>query len=67
MTNVIPIGVTYLYVDEVAARLGVSKQTLYRWRSEGVDMPKAFTVGSRLRWRSSTVDAWMEAREEVSA
>lgn len=50
-----------LDIDALADQLGVAPQTLYRWRSEGKDMPKGFLVGSRVRWRQGTVDAWIEA------
>ena len=53
----------YLDVADLAAQLGVSVQTLYRWRSEGHDMPKGFLVGSRVRWRQETVDEWIAAQE----
>ena len=53
----------YLDIGALAEQLGVSIQTLYRWRSEGHDMPKGFMVGARVRWRQETVDAWIEAQE----
>lgn len=51
-----------LDIDEVAAKLGLKKQTLYRWRSEGRDMPQAVKIGSRVRWREGAVDAWIDAQ-----
>ena len=66
-----PSGVTgenaYLDIDELANEMGVSKQTLYRWRSEGTDMPEAFRVGSRLRWSRSAVDEWLDSRAKDAA
>lgn len=53
----------YLDIGELAEQMGVSVQTLYRWRSEGHDMPKGFLVGSRVRWRQSVVDEWMAEQE----
>jgi len=58
-----PIIGRYLDIAELAEQLGVSVQTLYRWRSEGHDMPKGFMVGARVRWRQETVDTWIEAQE----
>ncbi|MFD2173373.1 helix-turn-helix transcriptional regulator [Rhodobacter lacus] len=43
----------YLKVDEVAARYGVSIDTIYRWKRNG-DFPKARKVGPGVtRWRLS--------------
>lgn len=53
----------HLDVSDVAEQLGVAVQTLYRWRSEGKDMPKGFKVGGRVRWRQESVDAWITAQE----
>lgn len=53
----------YLDVHAVADQLGVSVQTIYRWRSEGFDMPVGFLVGSRVRWRQETVDLWIAVQE----
>ncbi|MCF6379309.1 helix-turn-helix domain-containing protein [Nocardioides KLBMP 9356] len=44
-------------IDEVAAYLGVPKQTVYCWRTSGYG-PAGFRVGKHLRWRASTVIAW---------
>jgi hypothetical protein len=43
-------------VDDVAAYLKILKQTLYRWRTEGIG-PPAKKVGRHLRYRSSLVIA----------
>ena len=63
----IPIGIKYLDIQGLAEQLGLSVQTLYRWRSEGVDMPQAFRVGSRLRWSQTVVDEWLTKKEGVAA
>ena len=44
-------------IDEVAAYLGVPKQTVYCWRTSGYG-PAGFRVGKHVRWRASTVIAW---------
>lgn len=44
-------------IDEVAAYLGVPKQTVYCWRTSGYG-PAGFRVGKHLRWRASTVISW---------
>lgn len=53
-----------LDIGQVASKLGLAVQTLYRWRSEGHDMPKGFTIGNRLRWYEDVVDAWIEEQSE---
>lgn len=50
-------------IEDVAAFLGVTKQTIYSWRSTGYG-PAGFRVGKHLRWRPSTVIAWTVACEE---
>lgn len=70
MSNVVPIrpaGERLLSIEEVADQLGVAVQTLYRWRSDGTDMPQAFKVGRYLRWKQSVVDAWIDKQAEVAA
>lgn len=49
-----------LDINEVADQLGVAPQTIYRWRTEGRDMPNGIKVVGRLRWRQETVDAWID-------
>lgn len=44
-------------IDQVANYLGVPKQTIYAWRSEGKG-PKGFRVGKHLRWHAPTVITW---------
>lgn len=53
----------YLDVNDLAQQLGVAVQTIYRWRSEGIDMPRGFRVNGRVRWRQETVDAWVATQE----
>lgn len=46
-------------VDDVAAHLGVGRDSVYRWvESRGLPASK---VGRLLRFRLSEVDAWVEA------
>lgn len=54
-------------VTVFAERLGVSPSTIYRMRAKGEDLPPAFKVGSQLRWRASTVEAWIRDRETAVA
>lgn len=52
----------YLDVNDLADQLGISVATLYRWRSDGTDMPKAFKIGGRVRWTQLSVDNWVDAQ-----
>jgi len=53
----------YLTVDELAAYLQLSKETLYHWRLEGTG-PKATKLGKQLRYSSANVEAWLRARTD---
>ena len=48
----------YLSNDEVAAKLGVSLNTLWRWGRDGYLKP--FKVGKRVFYKSSDVEALMQ-------
>lgn len=67
--NVTPIRPVdrILGIEELSDKLGVAVQTLYRWRSEGQDMPAAFKIGRKLCWKESVVDAWIDVQAEVAA
>lgn len=51
-----------LDVNDLSEQLGMSVATLYRWRSDGTDMPKGFKIGGRVRWAQETVDLWLDAQ-----
>lgn len=55
-----------LTINQAAEKLGLSVQTLYKWRSDGSDMPKGFTIGNRVRFYEDVVDAWIEKRSETA-
>lgn len=50
-------------LSELAARLGVSPQTIYDLRSQGRG-PRGFRIGRQLRFRTSEVDAWLRRLED---
>ena len=50
---------SWVSVDEIAAHLTVSKDTVYRWIAER-GMPSA-KVGGRWKFRISKVDVWVES------
>ncbi len=51
-------------IDDVATYLGVTKQTIYSWRTSGYG-PSGFRVGKHLRWRAATVITWTVRLEEA--
>jgi predicted DNA-binding transcriptional regulator AlpA len=51
-------------IDGVADYLGVTKQTIYSWRTTGYG-PAGFRVGKHLRWRAATVINWTVRLEET--
>jgi excisionase family DNA binding protein len=53
-----------LSLSELAARLGVSAQTIYDLRSQGRG-PRGFRIGRQLKFRASEVDAWLRRLEEA--
>ena len=53
-------------LSQLAARLGVSVQTLYDLRSQGRG-PRGFRVGRELRFRVSEIAAWLTQMEANDA
>jgi len=49
---------------ELAAILGVQPGTIHSWLSRKVAVPPFVKIGGTIRWRESTVIAWIEAREK---
>lgn len=47
--------------EHAAARLGVAKQSLAKWRVSGIG-PVFVKVGSRVFYRQQDLDAWVETR-----
>jgi excisionase family DNA binding protein len=69
MTNTIPYPNEFesiLTLSELAARLGVTAQTIYDLRSQGRG-PHGFRLGRELKFRASEVDAWLHRLEEADA
>jgi excisionase family DNA binding protein len=53
-----------LTLDEVAAYLKLPVATLRKWRVEGRG-PAAFRLGKHLRYRRSTVEAFIKEQEDA--
>ena len=62
--STLPAQPIYLDVGQVAARLGVSTDTIWRWKREG-RFPKARKFGARVtRWLLADIEAW-EAEQRM--
>lgn len=56
-----------LTADEVAAQLGISRSTLFNWRSTGSHpTPRAVKLGSHVRWRQSDIDEFISLMVEAA-
>lgn len=51
-----------LNIKDLAAYLGMSTHTLYKWAAAGKG-PTCILIGNERRWRLSAVDAWLDANE----
>lgn len=49
---------TWLTIGDLSKELGIPKQTIYRWRTEGKG-PRAHKLGSHVRFAREDVDAWL--------
>ncbi len=50
-----------LTIAELSEMLGIPVDTLYGWRHRG-EGPQGCRSGRRVRYRRSTVEAWLEGR-----
>jgi excisionase family DNA binding protein len=57
------MGVRWLTPDDLAARWGIPKATLYQWRHRG-EGPQATRFGRHLRFLESDVEAWEQLQRE---
>ena len=56
----------YISADELAARLGVSRMTVWRWSKAGV-LPAPVALGPhRVAWKESEIVAWEATLERVA-
>ncbi|RRW63856.1 DNA-binding protein [Pseudomonas fluorescens] len=51
-----------LTTDQIASALGLSSRTLAAWRSSRTHSLPYVKTGSRVRYRSGDVAAWLESR-----
>ena len=59
-------GQRLLSVTELAERLQVPVETLYKWRHRG-EGPRPIRLGRHLRFDPVDVDRWLEIRKAASA
>ncbi len=52
----------YLHPEALAAQLGVSIRTLYRWNSLGFGPPKT-KIGGKVLYHAEAVRRWLKANE----
>jgi excisionase family DNA binding protein len=57
------MAVRWLTPDDLAARWGVPKATIYQWRHRG-EGPQATRFGRHLRFLESDVEAWEQLQRE---
>ena len=50
-----------LTILELSEMLGIPVDTLYSWRHRG-EGPQGYRIGRHVRYRRSTVEAWLEER-----
>jgi len=53
-------GPLLITAPQLARRLNCSTRTIYRLAASG-RMPKPVRLGALVRWRRSTIDAWIDA------
>ena len=52
----------HLFIDELAARRGLNKFTIYHWLSEKPgQLPPAFRLGGRIVFKLKDVEAWEDS------
>lgn len=59
-------GPATMNIAQAAAYMGISKSTLYTWRTRRPGFgPRAVKAGGALRYRRSDLDAWIDGQVEV--
>jgi excisionase family DNA binding protein len=66
MTKLIMSGTTderLMTIGDLSEMLGIPIETLYGWRHRG-EGPQGYRVGRHVRYRRSTVEAWLEGQAD---
>lgn len=66
MSDVKEASPAWLTVEQFAAELGIPKQTVYKWRTEGKG-PRAHKIGRHVRFSRQSVDSWLAEQLEEAA
>lgn len=53
--------------EDLAARLGLSVQTIYNRRARGDSLPRSLCIGRKVRFAPEDVSAWLREQYEDSA
>lgn len=53
-----------LTIEQLAALMGWSTQTVYQRRYRGDSLPRAISVGKTIRFRRDDVDRWLDEHAE---
>ena len=59
------LGDSMVSMNTIAKRVGVTYRCVQTWRKKGLLPPPDFAMGHVLRWRRSTINAWVESRRAV--
>lgn len=52
--------------EEFATYLAIGRRTFQTWRGVGKLPPPDLSLGKIIRWRWTTIEAWMEARRRIA-
>lgn len=56
------LGPSMMSIADIARHLGVSTRTVKRWRADGEVPDPDFENRGVVRWRPSTIEAWIKKR-----
>jgi len=55
-----------LTIDQLSARIGVPKSTIYQWNYRGTGPKRLKLAGGVVRYRVEDVETWLAAQEVAS-
>ena len=57
----------YITRKEIARKLGISMVTVHNWRNKKLMPEPDFKVENTVRWKTTTIDSWLESRNRNMA